>query len=405
MENISMSDAELLKYAIENGMLDTALVQEKIEMQKRKELLSKHKYDVWKGNNGNWYTYLPDKEKGRVLKKRNSQNGIENLIVSYYKDLEEIHSIEDMFNEWIDCKLEYGEIQKQTYDRYKTDFQRFFDEDSFAKCDIRYVTEERLEGFIKKTIRDKNLTNKAYAGLRTILLGIFKHAKRKKQTDISITQFFGDIDISKKSFKKRIFTDEDSVFTDVEVEKIKNYINDNESLINLGVLLAFQTGLRVGELSALMPSDVKGNILHVNKTEVRYRGADDKYVFEVRESAKTDAGNRDVILGNDALDTVRRIKRLNPFGEYMFMRDGERIKEKAFSVKITKICKYVGIKERSIHKARKTYATKLINGNVDERIVIKQLGHTDISCTKNFYYYNNKDMEEVRNQIERAIAY
>ena len=42
MHNISMTDAELLKFAIENGMLDTALVQERIEMQKRIELLKMH---------------------------------------------------------------------------------------------------------------------------------------------------------------------------------------------------------------------------------------------------------------------------------------------------------------------------------------------------------------------------
>ncbi len=35
MLDVSMSAAELLKFAAENGMLDTALVQEKIEMQKR----------------------------------------------------------------------------------------------------------------------------------------------------------------------------------------------------------------------------------------------------------------------------------------------------------------------------------------------------------------------------------
>ena len=39
MQNISMSDAELLKYAIENGMIDTAYVRDMIEMQKRKEIL------------------------------------------------------------------------------------------------------------------------------------------------------------------------------------------------------------------------------------------------------------------------------------------------------------------------------------------------------------------------------
>ena len=37
-----MSDAELLKYAVEHGMIDTKLVQEQVEMQKRKELLKKH---------------------------------------------------------------------------------------------------------------------------------------------------------------------------------------------------------------------------------------------------------------------------------------------------------------------------------------------------------------------------
>ena len=63
MQNISMSDAELLKYAIEHGMIDTALVQEKVEMQKREEILSKHPYNIWEGKDGYWRTYLPDEEK------------------------------------------------------------------------------------------------------------------------------------------------------------------------------------------------------------------------------------------------------------------------------------------------------------------------------------------------------
>lgn len=405
MSNISMSDAELLKFAIENGMIDTALVQERIEMQKRAELLGMHKYDIWQGTNGKWYTYIPDEQKGRILKKRTSQKGIEDLVVEYYRQREEVHYLEDVFMEWIEEKLAFGEIQKQTYDRYKTDFHRFFDNQDISKTDIRHIGEEQLEHFIKSTINKKQLTSKAYGGLRTIIIGIFRYAKKKKYSTISITQFFGDIDISQKTFKKKIVKDEESVFTNVEVNKIVKFILEDPTIINLGILLAFQTGIRVGELAALKHTDVQRNILHVNKTEVRYRGADNKYIFEVRESAKTDAGNREVILGSDALQTIKAIKKLNPFGEYMFMKDGSRIKEKAFSVRITKICRYVGIEERSMHKARKTYATKLINAKVDERIIIKQLGHTDISCTKNFYYYNDKSVEEAREQIERAVFY
>lgn len=400
-----ISNAEILQFAIQSGMLDTTLVQEKMIMQRREKLISKHPYSIWEGKNGSWYTYLQDDKKGRVLKKKSSKQKIEDMIVEYYKAIEEEFYISDLFNEWADGKLELGEIQKQTYDRYKTDFHRFFDESSIVKKDIRNIDESELEYFIKMTIKDKKLTNKAYAGLRTILFGVFRTAKKKKLTDISVTHFFGDIDLSKNSFEKKYVRDEDSVFTDDEVDRIAKFISDNISIINLGILLAFQTGIRVGELAALKKSDVEGNILHINKTEIRYRGADNKYVFEVRESAKTDAGNRDVILVDSALETISAIQKLNPFGEYLFMNNGKRIKEKAFSVKIVKICRYLGIEERSMHKARKTYATKLINGKVDESIVIRQLGHTNISCTKNFYYFNNKNSNEMKDQIEKAISY
>lgn len=341
---------------------------------------------------------------GRVLKKRKSKKDLESIVIDYYKNNQEV-LLEDMFQEWTSQKLEYGEIQKQTFDRYTTDFHRFFDHSDIASKDIRKITEDDLELFIRETIRKQNLSNKAYGGLRLLIIGIFKYAKKRKYTEISITQFMGDLDLPKKCFSKRTVKDEESVFTDAEVEKISTYIKENISLINYGILLAFQTGVRVGELCTLKYSDIKGNKLCIRRTEVRYRGEDGRYVFEVREAPKTEAGNRDIILNSDAQRTLKEIRKLNPFSEYMFMNDGKRIKEKAFSIKIVKICRYVGIKERSMHKARKTYATKLINGGVDESLVVKQMGHTSIDCTKNHYYFNNKSDEDAAKQIENAISY
>lgn len=60
---------------------------------------------------------------------------------------------------------------------------------------------------------------------------------------------------------------------------------------------------------------------------------------------------------------------LNPFGEYIFMKNGKRIKGQAFTRRLYVICDKVKIGERSIHKARKTYATKLIDGNVPESVI------------------------------------
>ena len=61
----------------------------------------------------------------------------------------------------------------------------------------------------------------------------------------------GDLDLPKKCFARKVVKDEESVFTDNEVERISKYIEENVSLINYGILLAFQTGVRVGELCTL----------------------------------------------------------------------------------------------------------------------------------------------------------
>ena len=47
-------DNELLKYAVENGMIDLSYVQEQIEMSKRNELLEKHPYAISQGSDGKW---------------------------------------------------------------------------------------------------------------------------------------------------------------------------------------------------------------------------------------------------------------------------------------------------------------------------------------------------------------
>lgn len=58
-----------------------------------------------------------------------------------------------------------------------------------------------------------------------------------------------------------------------------------------------------------------------------------------------------------------------------------------------------------MHVLRKTYATRLLNSNVDEAIVINQMGHTDIATTKGYYYYNDKTMEKMADLIGNVISY
>lgn len=405
---MDISDKELLNFAIENGIIDANTIRKQIEMNERKKFIEKHEHEIWQGKNGLWYTYLPGGANGRRLVKRKTKELIEDEMVKFYKSIENEPTIKQIFEMWADEKLRYGEIQKQSYDRYKTDFDRFFVNNEFFKHfserKIKYLSEDDLEEFIKVSIAKMNLTQKAYSGLRTIVNGIFKYAKKKKYADISITNFMGDLDLSRRSFKKNIKDKENEVYQEAEIEKLTSYLRYNQEDIRCqGLLLIFESGVRIGELCGLKPEDIHDGYIHIQRTEVKYRDESDRWVMDVRDYPKSEAGDRYIIINENALKTIENIMSLRENGEYLFMENGKRIRSNGFRRKLERVCNTLGIKYKSNHKIRKTYGTMLIDSGVDESIVAEQMGHADISTTKKYYYFSNKSEEKKREQISRAV--
>jgi len=185
-----------------------------------------------------------------------------------------------------------------------------------------------LEDFIKTSIlKEEQLSSKAYSGLRTLLIGIFKYAKKHKYSGISVYTFFGDLNLSKKIFTKKVKCIEKEVFTEEELKKVVGYINSRQPKIReLGVLLAIYTGMRPGELSTLKVSDInlKKRTIHIQRSEIKYKDENGKCVIDVREYPKSDAGDRYLLLSDKALDTTKRILRLNPFGSFLFQDEHSR---------------------------------------------------------------------------------
>lgn len=202
---------ELLNYVLENDIIDIDSIQKQLEMNERKKYQDMHKNKIWQGKDGYFYTKVPDETKpnGRRMIKKSIQDKLNDAIINYYKEKNEKHYVESVFTEWMNKKLSYGEIQRQTYDRRKSDFDRFFPKNIKQK-EIKYFTEVELEDFIKTTIYEKKLTAKAWSGMKTLILGIFKYAKKMGYTNISITSFLGDLDLSNRAFTKKQKTDEQS---------------------------------------------------------------------------------------------------------------------------------------------------------------------------------------------------
>ena len=394
---------EVLKYAIENGIIDLSRIQEEIEMTKREELLKKHPYSIWKSKDGKWHTYLPDEGK-RVPRKRKTKKELEDLIVEYWKQQEENPKISEVFEKWLENKLEFEEIKKGSADRYETDFIRFFEKSGFADRRIKTITEDDLEAFVKKQIIENKLTPITYSGLRLIVRGIFKFAKKRKWTTISISTFFNDLELSKNSFTKKVVEMDKQVFNEDELPRLCEYLKERGTIRDLGVLLLLETGIRVGELAALKRSDWDGDVLKIRRTETRYKDENKKTVIGVQDFPKTDAGFRDVILTEKGIETLNRIVELNPHTEYLLQSErGMRTRGNTFNKRLEGALTDLGMPLRSTHKGRRTYITTLIDAGCDDAVVTKQAGHKSIDTSRKYYYYSNKTAAHQKEQVQKAI--
>ena len=408
---------EALHVLLINGMIDEDAFIMKLnimEEKERREILEKHKYKISEieQRNGSvaYVTHLySNTAKGhRTSLTRKTKSELEDAIIEHYKNQNVEITFSKAFYNCYDEKLKYDEITKATYDRYINTFKRFFSDESkfsLTRKKLSKVTEGDIEDCLKQIIKEYNLSRKSFDLLKIIVKGTFKYAKSHHYCNIAISSFFDDLTLPKfKTVKK---TDSDEVFKDEEVRKILEYSYIHNEIRVYGIALNFYTGLRVGELSALKKEDINlhDRIIRVQRTEVTERDNGGKCVVAVKNQTKTDAGYREVLIPDVAINLLKSIMELSGDGEYLFERHGERVRGNNFNQVLSKVLNELKLPHRSFHKIRKTYASTLYKHNVPEAIITKNIGHTDIDTTRKYYVYANDSKEQELDEINNAISY
>ena len=391
---------EILLEAVRNGIIDlsdTGLM-EQIKMTNRRKYLEKHAYSVYQGSDGLWYTYLPgDSGKRRKIKRR-TRESIEDEIIEYYRSEEENPTLEEVFEEWQDRQKELSKIRMSTITRYRTDFDRYFVR--FKNTRIKSVTPEMVSDFLEEQLAMHRLTSRAFSNLKIITRGLLKRAKRRKLINFNVESVFQELDVSEHEFRKDIKPDGEEIFFDDEFDRILEYCHEHRDDERcLGVALMFVSGIRVGELVCLRHEDIGEGSVYVHRTEMYYKEGDE-HRYEIEDYPKTPAGVRRVIVPDTYGWVTEGLKAANPGREFIFYSQrGKRLHTDGIRRKQYEICRKLGIPVRSPHKARKTYGTILLQSRIDEKLIQKQMGHTDISCTKNYYYRDRNDETKKRDAI------
>lgn len=390
-----MNITELI-WLLKNGMLDLSDLGQDYEMKERSYYLSKHTYSIYQGNNGAWYTYFPDDERtnGRRMVRRSSKEKLEDYIAQFYIDKEDNPTIEEVFAEWNERRVELGKIKKSTFMRNEQIFRRHFSE--FGKKKIRKVSPDEFCDFLEEQISIYGLTSRAFSNLKSITRGFLKRAKKQKLIFYDVEAMLSELDVSDREFKKVVYEDSDQIFYDDEMDEIMAYCFEHRiDICCLGVALMFSGGLRVGEVVALKQSDLMEYAVSVTKTETHYLEGGKAY-WDISDNPKTDAGIRTVVIPDKFLWVLEGLK---SYGgkDYIFTgKNGNRLHTQAIRKRLYQICEKLHMKVRSPHKIRKTYGSILLDNGVDSKIIEKQMGHTNILCTETYYHKDRRGLSQKR---------
>ena len=433
MQGISLSDTELLKYAVENGIIDTALLQEKIEMQKRDEILKRHPYSIWQIKDGRWKTFLPDesKKEGRRPIVKKDLKKLQDVLIDYYLGLEDQKYIEEntvstlrkLYIRWLEYKRTH--TNSTTYiKRIISDWNRFYDQNEIADMELESLTKVYIDMWLHNAIKEYKLTSTAFYNMSTILRQSLEYACMDGVDILKKNPMVG-IKINTKLFVKNPKPkSETQVFLRSEQKLVADEcsfrVNRNPNCSTpIAILLNFQLGLRIGELVALKWSDIEDNYININRMEVEDydiiidEDANKAKVipkgYKIVEYTKSDAGMRTIFLNSEARRLLDIIKAINERCGYysddfilVSSQKNERSNARTITTYLEKLCIAIGILNKSNHKIRKTFISSLFDNNVNIDTIRETAGHADERTSLNNYCFNQDDTKALEAKLEEC---
>ena len=301
-------------------------------MKERERLLKEHIYKIWEGKDKNWYTYLPDDKKGRILKKRKTKEEIEKLVVKYYKEQEKPEKVTFKFayDRWLKAHAVTFKSDN-TLVKYKSDYKRFFKGREIEFWSVSSFNEENIREFIISMCRQLELQPKACKTLCSYIRNTLKSAKIHK--DITENPFDN---LETKQFypycKKVIKTAKERTVSSQEFKLLyerfqQDYEEKPDYIPTYAVEFASISGFRVGEISALMWKDIRNGVIHVDKSE-KYNRKIKEYWIDSTKNEK----ERDVPLTDEMVNLLERVKsaekKYGYLSEYVF-----QIKKEGFMLR------------------------------------------------------------------------
>ena len=194
-----------------------------------------------------------------------------------------------------------------------------------------------------------------------------------------------------------------STISSTEARRLNQYLMENLSLKSIGVMLALNCGLRLGEICALKCGKInlRQKVIFIDSAVQRLKTDSGKTRIMLSDP-KTNNSVRMVPIPDSLCKIIRKIKADNE--SFLLSGTDKVIEPRRMQYYFSSLCEKVLRRRIKFHDLRHTYATLLLSKGMDVKVVSEILGHSNVNVTLNYYRgVNADDLLKIGRTINKSI--
>lgn len=387
----------MLKEAISRDILSVSEVDDMLKMTRKKLVEQKHPYAINSRTNGRVITTVREDGKLKQISAVTMEDMLDKLYLFYFENKKNL-TLNDLFPEWKAERLKDKSLNIKTVKRDTEHWNKYYKERSIVYVPISKLTTKIMNDFFNSTITKFNLSNREYNNMKSIMIALMRIAIDE---EIIVENPMNGIYIKSKFRAIRKKSDGSKLYLNDEFDTLDTHLENESTIEALCIRLMFQLGVRIGEGVALKFSDIEYGEIAIQRMEEKVLVFDGENFksdgVQIVEHLKkeNDSEYRYISLTDVANEVIGKAKELNPNGEFIFERNGERLTARAVTYWLSKYCRDAGITYKSPHCTRRTTASRLSTKGMPLDKIRDMLGQVDEKTTLNYIYNPNTEQENL----------
>lgn len=192
---------------------------------------------------------------------------------------------------------------------------------------------------------------------------------------------------------------------DKSMNRLEKYLLENcQDDTCLGILIAFHTGIRIGELSALMWKDINldEEIISIRRNLMRVKESSTTQIIE--QTPKTLDSCRMIPIPPKLVPVLRKYRKEDSFYVVSGMKN-LWAEPRTIQYRFKTILKKCDIEYFNFHMLRHAFATRCVSMGLDIKSLSEILGHSNIQMTLNLYVHPTmQQKKELMNRYDALFS-